>query len=193
MKAMTLPKYECRPGCRCPLCDETCAAVMKMDPNTYAEYLQTTAAAMLATAPKGPGIIPAQYRAMADYRTEYRTATPPDAPVPAPARETTPLAEVRRMVQAKKAEMAAERKGTAVRNRILAEFAADATYAAEVRRGPYDVALRREVNPDVNPDLYDVLLSITDKPTAELPAPPRPYDEPIRELRERDRMREAHR
>ena len=37
------------------------------------------------------------------------------------------------------------------------------------------------------------LLPSTGEPTAELPAPPRPYDEPIRQLRERDRMREAHR
>ena len=87
--------------------------------------------------------------------------------------------------------MAAERKGRAVRNRILSEYAADAAYAAEVRPGPYDVALGREINADL--DLYDVLLPSIGKPTAELSAPPSPYDEPIRQLRERDRMREAHR
>ena len=77
----------------------------------------------------------------------------------------------------------------------MAEFAADATYAAEVRRGPYDVALGREINADLDMDLdlYDVLLPSSGEPTAELPAPPSPYDEPIRQLRERDRMREAHR
>ncbi len=87
--------------------------------------------------------------------------------------------------------MAAERTGRAVPNRILSEYAADAAYAAEVRPGPYDVALGREINADV--ELYDVLLPSTGEPTAELPAPPRPYDEPIRQLRERDRMREANR
>ena len=99
--------------------------------------------------------------------------------------------EIHAAVQALRAEMAAERNGRAARNRILSEYAADAAYAVEVKPGPYDVALGREINADL--DLDDVLLPSTGKPTAELPAPPSPYDEPIRQLRERDRMREAHR
>ena len=87
--------------------------------------------------------------------------------------------------------MAAERTARAIRNRILSEYAAAAAYAAEVKPGPFDVALGREINADL--DLYDVLLPSTGEPTAELSAPPSPYDEPIRRLRERDQMWEAHR
>ena len=130
------------------------AAVMSMPTDQYCRWLQATTADMFETAPTGPGIVPAQLRHMAEYRTEYPTATPPHAP-PTPARSATPPDVVRAMVQAKRAEMATEREGREVRRRVRNEIARDFEY---VRQNPnpdgYSATLARLHGAEPELDIY---------------------------------------
>lgn len=144
MRKTKLTTYQCAPQCRCPNCDPVMSQVMSMSTDQYSEYLQAVTAAMISTAPTGPGIVPAQLRHMADYRTEFRTATPPTQSTPAPTRAATPPDVVRAMVEAKRAEMAAEREGRKVRRRARNEIARDYAYAVKnPPPEPYTEALAR--------------------------------------------------
>ena len=146
---VTLPKHECRPECRCPKCDPTMAAVMRMPTDQYARWLQATTVGMLATAPKGPGIIPAQYRAMADYEPAPVHSQParPSAP--------TPLAEIREGVARVKREIAAEREGREVLRRLRNEIARDFRYLMRVPvTDGYTEALTRQHGPEPELDIY---------------------------------------
>jgi len=149
---MTLAKYECQPGCRCPLCDETCAAVMRMDPNTYAEYLQRTTAAMLATRPTGANYTTAMQH-MSDYTTAYREVQAPE--VPDPARPATSLDEVRAGVERVKREMQAEAEGRRVLRRVRNEDARVFKYLRQVPvTDGYSAALARLHGAEPEVDIY---------------------------------------
>ena len=145
-------EHHCTAGCRCPNCDDTMAAVMAMDTDSYSRWLQKTTAGMLATAPAGPGL-----RTEMRHFGDYEVADPgsdPATPSPAP-RASTPPEVVAALAAAKRREMQAEQEGREVRRRIRTEIARDFEY---VRKNPvtngYSEALARQHGTEPELDIY---------------------------------------
>ena len=194
-----MKQHTCDATCRCPLCDETCAAIMTMaqtDLESYARFNQEMTARMLSTAPDGGRQAVARhmgdYTSTGEQSTAYRTVVQAPAPEgPAPARTATPPEVVRAMVAAKRREMAAEREAAATRRRVANEIAA--AYRAVSSRPvpePYTEALKGRMpevwqSDGITPPLpYD--LAMAERGT--MPEiwrstgddPPEPYTEALR-------------